>query len=493
MKQINLLSLVNAYNSLEAELFKQYLKSYGIKLKDNDEALHFKYFVEEFQRSKDVKVDIFNGFNGYFVGYTIPQISKEFDLLRIGNIIVNIEIKRDSTEEKILKQLIRNKCYLSFLGKKVYNFTYVSNEKKLYQLNNDALEETNFEILVSILNSQKIEEIKDINSLFKPSNYLVSPFNSTQEFIDGKYFLTSPQEEIKAKAIEEIEKTGYSFIGIKGGAGTGKTLLTYDIAKEIIKQGKKVLIVHCGYLNKGHDILNNNHSWNIIPINKIKNQNISEYDLIIIDEVQRIYSHQLDKIINQIKQHSKNCIFSFDQKQILRQGEGLKSIENIEQVLTIDIPELSKKIRTNKELAHFIRCLFNNQKKIEKFDYSNVEINYFDNEKIATSFIKQKILEGWKYINYTPSIVSMPYNKYSIEEEEDTAHKVIGQEFDNIITIIDKHFFYNDNGGLAIKGYKPYYEPSKMLYQIVSRVRNKLCIVIVDNPIILQRCLDIIS
>ena len=94
MKQINLLSLVNAYNSLEAELFKQYLKSYGIKLKDNDEALHFKYFVEEFQRSKDVKVDIFNGFNGYFVGYTIPQISKEFDLLRIGNIIVNIEIKR---------------------------------------------------------------------------------------------------------------------------------------------------------------------------------------------------------------------------------------------------------------------------------------------------------------------------------------------------------------------------------------------------------------
>ena len=87
----------------------------------------------------------------------------------------------------------------------------------------------------------------------------------------------------------------------------------------------------------------------------------------------------------------------------------------------------------------------------------------------------------------------MPYNKYSIEEEEDTAHKVIGQEFDNIITIIDKHFFYNDNGDLAIKGYKPYYEPSKMLYQIVSRVRNKLCIVIVDNPIILQRCLDIIS
>ena len=185
--------------------------------------------------------------------------------------------------------------------------------------------------------------------------------------------------------------------------------------------------------------------------------------------------------------------FFFWSKQILRQGEGLKSIENIEQVLTIDIPKLSKKIRTNKELAHFIRCLFNNQKKIEKFDYSNVEINYFDNEKIATSFIKQKILEGWKYINYTPSRAFMPYNKYSIEEEEDTAHKVIGQEFDNIITIIDKHFFYNDNGDLAIKGYKPYYEPSKMLYQIVSRVRNKLCIVIVDNPIILQRCLDIIS
>ena len=32
--------------------------------------------------------------DGYFVGYTIPQISKEFDLLRFGEeSVINIEIK----------------------------------------------------------------------------------------------------------------------------------------------------------------------------------------------------------------------------------------------------------------------------------------------------------------------------------------------------------------------------------------------------------------
>lgn len=46
----------------------------------------------------------FDIYDGYYIGYTISQISKEFDLLRFcKNMIVNIELKQDSTFLKKIK------------------------------------------------------------------------------------------------------------------------------------------------------------------------------------------------------------------------------------------------------------------------------------------------------------------------------------------------------------------------------------------------------
>ena len=47
------------------------------------------------------------GFDGFFVSYSIPQIGKEFDLLRFGrNYILNIELKSElrvaQKDQKIL-------------------------------------------------------------------------------------------------------------------------------------------------------------------------------------------------------------------------------------------------------------------------------------------------------------------------------------------------------------------------------------------------------
>ncbi|MGM9944987.1 MAG: ATP-binding protein, partial [Lysinibacillus sp.] len=76
-----------------------------------------------------------NILNHFYVGFKINQISKEFDLLRIGeNSIINIELKRESTKRKITKQLIQNQYYLKFLNVPIYNFTYVALTKKLYML-----------------------------------------------------------------------------------------------------------------------------------------------------------------------------------------------------------------------------------------------------------------------------------------------------------------------------------------------------------------------
>ena len=52
---------------------------------------------------------------GFHLNYKIPQIGKEFDLLKIDEKrIVNIELKSEQNEEAILNQLKRNYYYLKF-------------------------------------------------------------------------------------------------------------------------------------------------------------------------------------------------------------------------------------------------------------------------------------------------------------------------------------------------------------------------------------------
>jgi len=174
------------------------LDYHAIKIK-NSELKDLQVLVDNFKlMSKNISL-----FDKYFIGYTIPQIGKEFDLLRIDkDTIVNIEIKRQSTVDRILAQLQRNTYYLSFLKKDVQCYTFVASENKLYFLSKrNVLLEVNFSQLLRILVSQDVKRIDNIDSYFNPSNYLISPFNSTQEFIKRKYFLTLQQDEIKANIL----------------------------------------------------------------------------------------------------------------------------------------------------------------------------------------------------------------------------------------------------------------------------------------------------
>ncbi|MGQ5176191.1 hypothetical protein ACSQ7W_07520 [Bacillus halotolerans] len=73
--------------------------------------------------------------DNYFWGFTIEQISKEFDLLRIGkDSIVNIELKSKNTGDKMRSQLVKNRYYLKFLDKEIHSFTFVVDENKLFLL-----------------------------------------------------------------------------------------------------------------------------------------------------------------------------------------------------------------------------------------------------------------------------------------------------------------------------------------------------------------------
>ncbi|MDR4887542.1 ATP-binding protein [Fredinandcohnia sp. QZ13] len=493
MKSINLISLLNAKKDLSRPVFELYLNNYGINIRDNE--LHDLYSLVTLIESKTQELGILDEF---YVGYTIPQISKEFDLLRFGkDKIINIELKTKNTGNKIKNQLIKNRYYLSFLAKELLNFTYVVEDQELYYLDNDGeLIETEITHLISVLNEQSLESIEDINKLFNPSNYLVSPFNSTEAFIEGEYFLTDHQENIKKEILELKSVSGPCFITLEGAAGTGKTLLTYDIAKEFINSSKNVIIFHCGSLNNGHLKLRHNYSWSITSVKHYESYDLKKYDLIILDETQRIYTHQLEDLINNIMETNVKCIFSFDPRQCLASWEIKRNIpQYIKNKVSPKQFRLTEKIRTNQEIGSFIKNLFNLSNVNPNQEYSNIGVQYFSTVNDAREYMDLLKSEGWKIINYTPSRYNrFPYDRYH-DSREETAHNVIGQEFDNVIAVLDKYFYYTKEGKLSTRGWpsKPYYHPTQMLFQIVTRTRKKLNIIIINNEPVLYQCLKILG
>lgn len=431
----------------------------------------------------------------FYVGYKIPQIGKEFDLLRFGaKFILNIELKKNSSEDKIKKQLLRNRYYLGFIGRKVFAFTFVSESQELYFLRDDEkLEKAEFTHLAKLLTEQEIDDADVPDELFDPSDYLVSPFNSTKKFLADEYFLTHQQEEVKTQIISSIKELKKAkFISIIGSAGTGKTLLTYDIAKSFIESKRKTLIVHCGQLNSGHAKLISN-GWDITPIKSYKTRDFATYELVVVDEAQRIYPKQLDDIIEKINLAKCCCIFSHDKLQTLANWEDARDASSkIGSIKEITQYKLSEKIRTNKEIAEFIKMLFSKNKSIPISGNGNIEINYFKIADDAKNYLDALSASKWEILRFTPS----QYNKEHHEKYSDplnrTSHEVIGQEFDGVAVTIDGFFSYADNGELVYKA-RTYYDPTKMLFQNITRTRKRLNLVIINNEEVLNRCIAILQ
>ena len=135
MRNINILSLVQAYKSLKKESYSNFLKFYGIEIKSK-EIEDLQSLIENLY-NQTLDKDIFNHF---YVGFKILRIGKEFDLLRFGEeYVINVELKSTSTQEKIKNQLERNKYYLSNIGKQIFNFSYISDIGVLYILENNEI------------------------------------------------------------------------------------------------------------------------------------------------------------------------------------------------------------------------------------------------------------------------------------------------------------------------------------------------------------------
>lgn len=434
--------------------------------------------------------------DGFHFSFSISQISKEFDLLKIkkDEKVLNIELKSEMIdEERIKKQLLRNKYYLKHIANKIESFTYVVDKKQFFTLNNDELVKCSILKLVdSLKNFTEYDE--EIEQLFNAKDYLISPLNTPQKFLDRQYFLTDAQEKIKQNIITNAQKEKCrNFWGITGRAGTGKTLLLYDLARDLTKIGK-VCIIHCGVLCDGHIYLRQKiNNVDIIDAKSINKHNFKNYGFVLLDETQRIYKESFETISNLIIENNIVGIFSYDDFQTLSKSEeNNKIVDKIKALNGFKEEKLTTRIRTNEEMAAFIGRLLNlNTTHNKLFKYDKIDIVCANSIKEAKRIINYyRNQKGYVFIEYTKSL----YSSGSIDEYHGdiNTHKVIGQEYDNVIIVLDDNFLYSSEGRLMAREH-PYsnYLFYKLFFQGVSRAREKLCIVVVDNPELFESVLGI--
>lgn len=445
----------------------------------------------------DVSVEELDGF---FYSFTIPQIGKEFDLLKITDKdCLNIELKSDIvSEEKILDQLLRNCYYLRHLGKRLLLYSVITSNMTCYKLlQNNELAQVDFEEIVNTVHKMCVGGINAIDDMFRTSDYLVSPLNTPTRFIQGEYFLTLAQEQIKRSIIYDGDSSlSCAFFHVTGKPGTGKTLLLYDIAKTLSKKGE-TLIIHCGKLSHGQQEI----SWaldnlKIIPARLLEKEesHLQEYHYILVDETQRMYGSQFEIICNSARKNNQICVFSSDPEQVLSKREERTDIVNkIKTMRLKGAYVLSEKIRTNKELQSFIMCVLNlNHKAKTHMDYSDVELNYANTTREAQKLIEYYRSKEYIFINYSKS--NYRESPYSVYEEDSDTHHVIGQEFDKVVMLLDASFFYDKNGILqGTQHPNPDYLYPKLFYQGITRVREKLALIIVGAPELFAKVVSIVN
>lgn len=494
-KPVNLLEICNLFKEKELlsdTKIKEFLQIQNCR-EYEIEALYI--LCEELKKLND---ECFDVFEGYYINYKIPQIGKEFDLVRFEKSkIINIELKSEEIEiNKILDQLKRNYYYFSPFKRKICCYTFIAAQRKLYQYleTEEKLKEVEISNLFQVLKDFEGEQ-KHLDTLFAPINYLISPFNNTQSFVGNQYFLTSHQEKIYKEILAKIKQKSHSIFSISGQAGTGKTLLTYHIAKILMQQNYKVMIVHCASSNSGIDKLKE-LGWNIYTIKEFNNIQQIQADIIIIDEVQRISMYRLKEILKEGE--NKILIFSHDVNQKLNKTNQAKEVTQAIQEAAKEMNhKLSNKIRHNKEMAYFITKIFDINKKkpddLKLESFNNIFLYYANNLQDAKKYIDFLVGKNWQHIYLSTDLIKEDKLKQVQFASNMSSHKAIGQEWDNIIVTITEDFYYTEQGKLSYEAQaQMFYNPLETLFEALTRVRKQLMLVIINNPDIYKKCVEIL-
>ena len=426
--------------------------------------------------------------DGFFFGYTIPRIGKEFDLLKFcGESCLSIELKSQAVDKKdILAQQKKNLHYLAHIDKNPVMYTVVTDTLTTYKIGDGGeLCEVDFSSVADAVKEFYKEYLSDIDDMFKASDYLVSPLGTPEKFIAGEYFLTQAQERVKKDILLDIAMVNsYGFYSITGRSGTGKTLLIYDVAKTLSSRAP-ALVIYCGRLDGEKDaLISSIPNFDVMPMDEVAENPdaIRSFKYVFVDEAHRLSVDVFNGVVSCVMENSQICIFSSDPEQVLTRDEKKNQIANkIVKLNLLGSFQLRERIRANVELTSFIDAIkdVSHREKISS-DYKNISLHYANNDHEAYDIIKYLKGGGYVFIGYPNTMKSQ--KPYASLCEDYAVHHVIGQEFDNVVMVMDKSFHYDKNGKLqGIPDDDPEYLYPNLFYNGISRVREKIAIVVIEN------------
>ena len=497
---INLVSFMES--QIDEEIFQYYKQINHIEeVKDTEiEAIN-----KIFTKFKELEPSCMDGpFSGYFLGtkYT-GVVSEEFDILRFSSQkIINIELKSTQiSEERILRQLKRHSYLLNSISSdmEVSLYTFVSETEKLYKFDEvtEELLPVSFEQLFKDIPCDFIE-YNYLESLVSTS-FIISPYSEPERFFNNQYFLNNEQEQAKKKIIESSK----GYVGLKGAAGTGKSLILFDVAKELSNSGKKILFVFCSAIQDSDTIrkIDEQSSFRFIDIRSFNNVSLNDYDIVIIDESQRLKSEQWSKLQKITKSGKINkLILSVDNAQTLRPEEKDLDIQRFlsdkrkNEVEYVDC--LKERVRTDIELSTFIKKFFNTKERdLSVLDFPKVNAVYFEHKSAARDFI-ESCIENEGYIS-----IEMPERKRKgktrlpkFHEDSLDGFTVIGREYDKVLLPLTCKVTHDADGKIAVPVESEYdYLAENGLFQAITRVKNQLLLVIIQNKALFKTIQEILT
>ena len=433
--------------------------------------------------------------DGFYFGFVIPLIGKEFDLLKVTNrYCLNIELKsQDVGEEHILAQLRKNRHYLTLLGREMMLFTVVTDTLACYRLTDDGeLEATDIGAIAKAVRKCRAAYHGRIDKLFRASEYLISPEENPEKFLQGQYFLSPAQDYVKSQLLRDISNTPYcAFFHVYGRPCTGKTLLIYDLAKHLSGSGRT--LITCGEEPSAGllAISDSIESLDFLSVSDINDAGqLSGYDFVLVDEALHVDPAIFDIITDAAETYEQVCIFSTDPAAVLTDPERKNDIGGRIRALGLTGEyELSERLRMNMELQTFILKLKHLYCKTEKsYEFEHVSVNYANSTDEAHEIIRYFRDKGYVFIN-AKGCADGPFE--DLEESFGSRH-VAGREYNSVVMLMDSSFSYDENGYLrGIPEPDPGHPYPNVFYSGITRVREHLALVILDAPELLSRVLSI--
>lgn len=155
-------------------------------------------------------------------------------------------------------------------------------------------------------------------------------------------------------------------------------------------------------------------------------------------------------------------------------------------------------------MAWFIRKLLNpKDRESQPANYSKVTVKYFDDKKSASNYIKYKCNhEKFMLIELTEYVTKKNGTKQreNLLSTSKNTHDVIGEEYNNIIVIFDEYITYDEEIANLKSNYEKSseyryypYDELNCYFEALTRVKDKLEIIIINNPKFYKNVLEILN